>query len=36
MSILKAVGITAGALIVLFVYTMILLQILRQTGIPSF
>ncbi len=36
MSVLKAIGITLGCLIVLFVYTMILMQILRQTGIPNF
>lgn len=35
-SVLKAVGITLGCIIVLFIYTMILLQVLRQTGIPSF
>ncbi len=36
MGILKIIGITFGCLVVLFIYTLILMQILQQTGIPSF
>lgn len=35
MSVLKVLGITAGCLVVLFVYTMVLIQILHQTGLPA-
>lgn len=36
MSILKVIGITLACVLVLFIYTVFLMQILRQTGIPAF
>ncbi len=36
MSILKVIGITLACALVLFIYTVFLMQILRQTGIPAF
>ncbi len=36
MSVLKVIGITLGCVLILFVYTVFLMQILRQTGIPAF
>lgn len=36
MSVLKVIGITLACVLVLFIYTVFLMQILRQTGIPAF
>ena len=36
MSILKVIGITLACALVLFIYTVFLMHILRQTGIPAF